>query len=1290
MENYTYEGMKSSAPWYSQRETIEKVIIENGVTNIGEYAFVGCSHITSISIPNSVTSIGERAFYCCSCLTSITIPSSVVNIGRWVFVGCIDLTSIIVDKDNKVYDSRNDCNAIIYTSTNELIFGSRNTIIPNSVSSIGKYAFEGCSELISITIPNSVTSIGNYAFEDCSDLTSITISNSVTSIGNGVFYNCSNLTSITIPNSVTSIGNYAFDGCVGLTSITIPNSLTSIGRGVFYNCSNLASIIIPNSVTSIGERAFENCKNLKKVFNNSSLVLTKKSSNNGYIAYYADIIYNNVSIDDNFIIYEDNKGHLYVCDYLGSDKSITIPNGIYGIAEYAFYGCSDLSSVTISDNVVSIDSHAFEGCKLQTLIIGTDVTYISSDIFYASSKPTKTIWLPNTPPSGCEYASGSINYVMNENFSNIPNTKLYKQLSSLFEVDGIRYVPVSLSERTCNAIDCICYETIGNIKINDLVSYKGIEMKVLDVNPYTCYGNEFVKTLYINNNGRIDNHAFEGCKNITNVLFGNKVTSIGDYAFSGCTSIKEIEITNPITSIATYGFSGCTALQELTIGNGLTSIGDYCFSGCKSLTNVKFEESPATIGAYAFVNCSSLSEISIPETTTSVGDYAFSGCNSLADITIEDRAARISLGSNGSSPLFTDCPINSVYLGGKLSYSTSNSSGYSPFYHNENLQSVVIANTEEEIYDNEFYGCTNLKSVKIGDGVKNIGNWAFSGCTSLESFSFGKSIQSIGKQVFFDCINMKSLTSYAATAPECGSQALDDIDKVSCVLTVPYSCLASYQNAAQWKEFFFIQESEPDAQTIADKAASDAVIAKIIAIGKVEYTETCKDKIDDASTAYDALTDTQKALVSNLEVLTTAKQTYETLKAAAEKLAADKAKADDVVAKISAIGKVKYTDACKKKIDNASNAYNALTDDQKALVSNIDVLTTAKQTYETLKAAAEKLAADKAKADAVVAKIAAIGKVKYTDACKKKIDNASTAYEALTDDQKALVSNLEVLTTAKQTYESLKIAAEKLAADKVKADAVIVKISAIGKVKYTDACKKKIDNASTAYEALTDDQKALVTNLDVLTMAKQTYEDLKAAAEKLAADKAAADVVIAKITAIGNVEYTDVCKDKIDDASNAYDALTDDQKTLVTNLEVLTTARQTYNTLKAAADELMAYKAAFENYKSELKAIIEALGKEDDSDAVKDIINKAISDIDALEYDVAISLDDNKAKVLSLVNSVDKAVENQRAEDQKTNGIEELELAEKVNIYDLNGKKISHFMLKSGLYIKNGKKVVVK
>ena len=193
--------------------------------------------VTYKSKTYSVTSIGDDAFFRCSNLTSVTIPNSVTSIGSSAFSGCSSLTSIIVDIDNSIYDSRDNCNAIIETATNTLHTGCKNTVIPNSVTIIGSSAYSGCSGLTSITIPNSVTSIGGSAFSSCSGLTSITIPNSVTTIGSSAFFRCSSLTSITIPNSVISIGERAFYNCSSLTSITIPNSVTTIGSSVFYGCN---------------------------------------------------------------------------------------------------------------------------------------------------------------------------------------------------------------------------------------------------------------------------------------------------------------------------------------------------------------------------------------------------------------------------------------------------------------------------------------------------------------------------------------------------------------------------------------------------------------------------------------------------------------------------------------------------------------------------------------------------------------------------------------------------------------------------------------------------------------------------------------------------------------------------------------------------------------------------------------------------------------------------------------------------------------------------------------------
>ena len=564
--------------------TISKKVVHGGiiftVTSIGDFAFYCCSGLTSITIPNSVTSIGDYAFYWCTSLASIEIPNSVTSIGNTAFAYCSGLESIVVDPGNTKYDSRENCNAIIETESNVLLYGCKNSVIPNSVTSIGDNAFYGCSGLTSITIPNSVTaiqdcaflacsgltsitipnsvtSIESYAFCDCDGLTSITIPNSVTSIGNNTFSSCSGLESIVvdpgntkydsrencnaiietenntllygckntvIPNSVTSIGDYAFNYCYGLTSVTIGNSVTSIGSYAFYYCYGLTSITIPNSVASIGEEAFYNCQNLKEVINLSNLHIVSGEETHGKVALNADKV---ITVPGGYregdYIFTETDGVYALAKYLGTDTNWVLPESCNGnnyvIPAYFFNGNSEITSITIPAAVTAIGENAFADCQALTEVHINDLA----------------AWC------NIDFANGSAN-------------------------------PTNVAH---------------NLYLNG----------------------ELITELVIPSNITvIKNQAFRGCSNITSVTMHDGVTTLGQYAFNTCTGMTSAKLSAGLTVVSRGLFSGCTNLREVVIPDGIETIEPSSFYGC-ALTSITIPAAVTNIADNAFNNCETIVEV---------------------------------------------------------------------------------------------------------------------------------------------------------------------------------------------------------------------------------------------------------------------------------------------------------------------------------------------------------------------------------------------------------------------------------------------------------------------------------------------------------------------------------------------------------------------------------------------------------------------------------------------------------------------------------------------------------
>ena len=424
------DDYNNSNPWYSYTDSIKEVIIEGGVTGIGNFAFYMCEKMTSITIPSSVKRIGERAFLMCQNLKVIDIPGGVTSIGKQAFYYCSSVESISIPENASIDGEGMFINCFALktvvlpgnlTEISDSMFQSCKSLttvsIPDGVTSIGNKAFTGCSSLPSLILPSKVTSIGEDAFSGCSSLASVNIPNGVTSISAFTFKECTSLKSISIPDSVTSIGKSAFSGS-GITEVSIPGKVTIIGEGAFYDCKSLVSVTLPNGLTEIDYCVFQNCEALTSIdipngvtliaaqaFNQcrslESVTMTNSVKEIGHNAFYGCTKLANLKLSGSLTSIGNDA--FKSCESL---TSVTIPGGLSDdLGQCAFANCTGLKNVTILDGVTHVSLDAFSNCtNITSLTIPSTVEFISDEAFencgdinniYCYANPENLNWDPS-------------------------------------------------------------------------------------------------------------------------------------------------------------------------------------------------------------------------------------------------------------------------------------------------------------------------------------------------------------------------------------------------------------------------------------------------------------------------------------------------------------------------------------------------------------------------------------------------------------------------------------------------------------------------------------------------------------------------------------------------------------------------------------------------------------------------------------------------------------------------------------------------------------------------------
>ena len=698
---YDYELSGNTAPWYNYAfQDIKAIVFESGITGIGNYAFIYCDKVTSITVPEGVTSIGVDAFYECdmgsislpgslqsigtfafqNCrnLVGVTIPAGVTSLGDVILDNCSGLTYIVVESGNTAYDSRENCNAIIETASNTLLMGCANTVIPDSVTSIGNNAFSNCPGLGEITIPEGVTRIRAFAFAGCSNLAEVTIPLSLTTFDGGVFMDCTNLTDIYYAGSEDDRDEI---------SISPDHNSILIDANWHYALPSVPVI----ARGTCGQN------------------LTWKLTEDGLL-----------KIKGTGAMTDYNASTAPWKDYRDSIETVEIGDGVTRIGNYAFYQCTNLTDLTLPTTVSTIGESAFRECSSLSAFPYSAKLHIGTEAFRGCSSLTRF----DIPYSMTSIPEGMLEDCTNLTEVSIPNriTSIGKDAfwmcSSLAHVN----IPASVT-------------TIGEGAFYGCMSLTNVTVPAR------------VKS--------IETFTFADCQNLVQISLPDGITSIGDGAFFDCYKLSDFTIPRNVTSIGEYAFESCTSLLQLVIPEGVTSIGAEAFLNCTNLMSVAIPVSMASIGAGAFKSCSALETVYYDGTEADWNAMDIGEENDPL-LNAAMRQSPLASGQCGTSAIWAVSKDYQLTISGSGPVTDYGIFGVrAPWYSYRNaITQVTIEEGITRIGNYFLQNGGQLTELVIHEGVTSIGRYAFEGCSNLKEIWLPLSAVMVDQGAFSSCTGL--------------------------------------------------------------------------------------------------------------------------------------------------------------------------------------------------------------------------------------------------------------------------------------------------------------------------------------------------------------------------------------------------------------------------------------------------------------------------------------------------------------------------------------------------------